>query len=131
MKIGLVILGLLLLFSECANRKVATIQNPSIILDVVEAFIQREYAGMEGALPQLKVTLSLVHHNSVEIEKVLLLNEELLLSKSGNTYTAIFKNDGLLTFKGTVASGILTHSIDGMQRELPINFKIKEDLYLP
>ena len=75
--------------------------------------------------------LPLSDYEWVNIEKVAILAENLVLKKYKNGYTATFEKEELLTFKGSSVSGILFHTVDQKQREIPIEFKIKEDLYLP
>ena len=75
--------------------------------------------------------LPLSDYEWVNIEKVAILAENLVLKKYKNGYIATFEKEELLTFKGSSVSGILFHTVDQKQREIPIEFKIKEDLYLP
>lgn len=131
MKKSLLLIGLLVLLSFCSRKRISNAAGLNLILEVEQAYVQREYPGIEGVHPQLKVHLTLVQNERVQINKVSLLNEELVLKKYKNTYTATFKNDGLLTFKGEVVPGIILYTLNQKQGEMPIKFEIKEDLYLP
>lgn len=102
-----------------------------MVMEVEEAYVQREIPGMEHEEPSLKLVLVITHNERVKVEKVVVFNEELRLKKNKKGYTATFEKDALLTFKGTEVLGTLFHSIDDSPRQLPITFEIKEDLYLP
>lgn len=119
------------LFSQCARKKAIETENFEIVIEVKEAYIQREIPGLEELKPQLKLYLIINHNEWVNIEKVAILAENLVLKKYKNGYTATFEKEELLTFKGSSVSGILFHTVDQKQREIPIEFKVKEDLYLP
>jgi len=123
--------GLLFLLTQCARNKTEASSIFGQAMEVKEAWVQREIPGMEGLKPQLKVYLIVVHKEGVEMGALALLNEVLVLKKDQNSYTATLKKDGLKAFKGIAVPGVLSYTDNGKSRDLPIEFEIKEALYLP
>lgn len=131
MKKFFVLLSLLFLLSNCARKKPIETTNFDIVMEVEEAYIQREIPGVAELKPLVKIYLIVQHDEQVQLDKVKVFGEELPLQKSKNVYSATFQIDPLLTFKGMSVSGLLVYRVADKQRELPIVFQIREDVYMP
>ena len=127
---NLIWISILFLFAQCAKQGLSSEASP-IEMEVLESYVQREIPGQESIPPSLKVHLHIKHNDRIKVKQLNLLTEQLTLNKYKEYYSATFKKDQLLSFKGKEVNGILFLTVDNQERQVPLVFTIKEDLYLP